>query len=162
MRAKNLLARGQVLRGGLGLALALTLTAAPAWGVLGQQVQSVLVDRARLGGRLQQIRAAGYTVQEIQTGAAGRGMVIREYVSPAGTVFGVSWRGPRVPDLQALLGSYFAAFQKAAAQPRRVRGPLHIQAGDLVVENAGHMRAFYGRAYVTTLIPRNLSAAVVR
>lgn len=146
----------------LGVLLALALTAAPAWAVLGQQVQSVLADRARVAGRLRQIRATGYTIQQISIGQPGRGTVIREYVSPAGMVFGVSWHGPQIPNLRALLGAYYSRFQQAAAQPRRVRGPLRIQSGDLVVESAGHMRAFYGRAYVTKLIPRNLSAAVVR
>lgn len=146
----------------LGGVLAVALMAAPAWAVLGQQVQSVLVDRARVAGRLRQIRATGYTIQQISSGQPGRGTVIREYVSPSGMVFGVSWHGPRIPNLRALLGAYFTRFQKAAAQPRRVRGPLRIQSGDLVVESAGHMRAFYGRAFVTKLIPHNVSAAVVR
>lgn len=151
-----------------GALLAVALLAAPAWAVLGQQVQSVAVDHARFGGRLRQIRAQGYTVQVLergpQQGNAPR-EIVREYVSPEGMVFGVSWQGPRIPDLRALLGSYFPAFQKAAAAQaarRRRRGPLYVRTGDLTVENAGHMRAFHGRAFVTALIPKNLSAAVVR
>ncbi|MGH9508116.1 MAG: DUF2844 domain-containing protein [Terriglobales bacterium] len=148
---------------GLFLGLLLALSAAPAWAVLGQQVQSVTVDRARLGGRLRQVQARGYTVQVIERGQENAPhLTIREYVSPQGVVFGVSWHGPHIPDLQALLGSYYARFEKAAAAQRRGRGPLFVRTGDLVVENAGHMRAFHGRAFVTTLIPHNLSAAVVQ
>jgi hypothetical protein len=41
------------------------------------------------------------------------GALIREYVSFAGRVFGVSWKGPSLPDLPQLLGSNFAEFQNS-------------------------------------------------
>ena len=41
--------------------------------------------------------------------------------APAGVVFAVSWRGPVLPDLNALLGGYFKAFQEDLAQGASAR-----------------------------------------
>lgn len=101
---------------------------------------------------------AGYAMAEVRV--AG-GTAVREYVSPSGTIFGIAWDGPVMPNLSQWLGAHFAAFQ-AAARGARHRGPLVIHSGNLVVESGGHMRALRGRAYLTDAIPANLSAAVVQ
>jgi len=91
------------------------------------------------------------------------GVVVREYVSPAGKVFGVSWQGPFVPDMRQLLGSYFTHLQQyAQAQTAHHGGPLIIQKDDFVFSSGGHMRWYHGRAYVPSLMPTNVSAEVVR
>jgi hypothetical protein len=144
-----------------GIALALVLGALPAWAALGEPEQSVQKDRERVAGQSKRTVYAAYTLHEI-TAADGR--VIREYVSAGGTVFAVAWEGPSLPDLSSLLGSYYSAFQQASppASPNRRHGPLVVQAGTLVVESGGRMRGFRGRAYVTDLIPANLSKDVIR
>ena len=142
----------------LALMLALLLRAAPGWAVLGQPVQSVADDQERLRGELRAVSREGYSVHRITSPV---GMVVREYVSPDGMVFGVSWQGPGMPNLQKLLGSYFTQFQQAAQNRVHRRGPIVVHTGQLVVESGGHMRAFHGRAYVPNLIPKTLSEAVV-
>ncbi|HUJ40819.1 MAG TPA: DUF2844 domain-containing protein [Candidatus Acidoferrales bacterium] len=142
-----------------GIVLALLVGAAPLWAALGEPEQSVQQDRARISGQSRSTEFASYTMHEI---TASGGRVIREYVSPSGTVFGVAWEGPTMPDLSSLLGSYFSAFQQAASASTRRRGPLYIRVGSLVVESVGHMRAFRGRAYVSDLIPAHVSKDVVR
>ena len=67
--------------------------ACPAWAVLGQGVASVASDQQRLKGQLRSAAAEGFSVHEI---TAADGSLVREYVSPAGEVFGVAWRGPAV------------------------------------------------------------------
>lgn len=105
--------------------------------------------------------AAGYTVNEVRTAAGG---LIREYVSPDGIVFGISWRSPIVPDLQALLGSYFPTFEQAATDSRASgrRGPLAIDRSDLVLRSGGQMRDYRGRAYVPALLPPGVAGTVVQ
>jgi Protein of unknown function (DUF2844) len=146
----------------LVIALGVGLLAVPAWGALGQTADSVKADRERMGGELRSQQFTGYTVHEI---SQPDGHLVREYVSPAGVVFGVVWAGPTMPDLSQLLGAYFDQLQKAVAAtkdaPRR-RGPLYVQTGALVVASGGHMRSFHGRAYLINLIPAGLTEAVLR
>jgi hypothetical protein len=126
----------------------------PAFAALGADAASVEADRASMKGQLRIAPAAGYTVHEIQTPA---NTVVREYVTPGGKVFAVSWRGPFLPDLRQTLGSYFAKYQEAASAPHGGHRHLSIEQPDLIVHSDGHMRAFYGLAYVPMLLPLNLS-----
>lgn len=101
---------------------------------------------------------ASYTVT--QTTFAS-GTVVREYVSAAGTVFGIAWGGPTMPNLPVLLGTYFSQYDSAvnalrAARPGR--GPLVIELPGLVVRSGGHMGAFGGQAYVPSALPAGVSA----
>src|ERR1700758_611729 len=75
---------------------------APALAGLGGDVGSVESDRLSMKGAVRVTPTVDYSVHEIQTPS---GIVIREYVSTAGKVFAVSWRGPGLPDLSQLLGS---------------------------------------------------------
>ncbi|HEV2492119.1 MAG TPA: DUF2844 domain-containing protein [Terriglobia bacterium] len=136
----------------------LLVAAAPAWAVLGGSVDSVRADQTRLEAKVHSVTLPGYTVHEI---SRGDGTTIKEFVSPLGTVFGVSWKGPTMPDLTPLLGTYYSQFRQAM-EGRRHRGPVVVRTNDLVVESGGHLRAFHGRAYVTSLIPNTLSPAVVQ
>ena len=145
------------------LSLLVVFGAAPAFAALGGDASSVEADRVRAQGALLRIqRVDSHTVHEIQTAT---GTAIREYVSPSGTVFGVAWSGPVVPDLRQLLGAYFDVYRRAAArtrQSRRGRGPLAIDDGGLVVQASGHMRSFTGRAYVNRLVPSGVQPDAIR
>ena len=143
----------------LSFLLVLAFGITPSWASLGQSEASVHEDRQHMAGQMKSATFQHYTVHEIT--AAG-GMVVREYVSPTGMVFGIVWEGVTMPDLPQLLGPYFSQFRDAVASPRRHRGAVYVQAGPLVVESGGHMRAYRGRAYVTSLIPADLTKDVVR
>jgi len=139
--------------------LGLWLGAGPAWAILGQSAASVLSDQQYLQAQLRTIANDGYTVQHIE---AADGTVVREYVSLAGLVFGVAWQGPKVPDLTQLLGAYFPAYHDAVEASVPQRGPWVVHTGALFVEMGGHMRAFYGRAYLTSLVPSTISPEVIQ
>jgi len=82
--------------------------------------------------------------------------VVSEFLSPSGVVFAVSWRGPVLPDLGSLLGTYFDSFHHAASASRTQRNigtPLGVQAQDFVLQSSGRMGAFAGYAYVPSLVP---------
>jgi hypothetical protein len=137
----------------------LFLGAAPAWAVLGQSVASAQSDKQHVRGELRSISRKGYSVEEI---TAPGNTVIQEYVSPAGVVFGVSWKGQLMPNLSQLLGSYFPEFQKAAqSSPHRRRGVV-VNNSQVVIESGGHPRGFHGRAYVPGLLPAGISPAVIQ
>jgi hypothetical protein len=129
--------------------------ARPARAVLGAGAESVAADQSALGGERSEVTHSGFTVEAITTAA---GIAVNEYVSGAGTVFAVSWRGPRHPDLSLLLGPYFAEYQAAATQPATHRRGLRIQTGNVVVETGGHPGDLWGRAYLPAQLPSGVGA----
>jgi len=146
----------------MSIALLMLTLPLPALAALGGDVASVHEDQAQMKGTLKTTEATNYTLHEIK-GAAGT--VVREYVSPSGDVFGVAWRGPAIPNLQQILGSYFQTFSDAAQAQRaarRGRGPIYIQQPGLIVESTGHARAFSGRAYDPGKLPQGVTANDIR
>jgi hypothetical protein len=106
--------------------------------------------------------SAAYTVQQT---TLANGTVVREYLTPAGTVFGVAWSGPQPPDLATLLGSYFPQYVagvKASHAAGRVRGPGVVEQSGLVVHAGGHMGAFSGQAWLPQALPAGVSAADIQ
>lgn len=135
------------------------LAVVPARAALGQRVTSVDADRRQMHGTLRVVQAQGYALHEIR---AADGVVVHEYVSPAGWVFAVSWQGRIMPDLVQLLGAYYPMYRKAMESAPQRRGPLVVRSGSLVVQLSGRMRAHSGRAWIAGLIPSGLSPEVVR
>jgi Protein of unknown function (DUF2844) len=139
------------------LALPLSLSAS-----LGGDVASVQADQAKMQGTLRTTSSESYTVHEIQ---ASTGVAVKEFVSPAGKVFAVTWQGSFQPDLRQLLGSYFDQYTQAAQAQRTERrghGPLLIQQPGLVVQITGHIRSFFGKAYVPQMLPAGVHAEDIR
>lgn len=134
----------------------------PLLASLGGDATSVQADQLKMQATLRTTSANSYTLHEIQTPA---GVAVKEYVSPAGKVFAVTWQGPFHPDLRQLLGTYFdqyvQAVQAQQAQ-RRGNGPLLIQLPGLVVQITGHLRSFHGRAYVPQMLPSGVHAEDLR
>ena len=127
---------------------------APAMAALGGDAVSVEADRVRIRGVLHVTPVADYAVHEIQTPS---GLVVREFLSANGKVFAVSWRGPGIPDLATLLGTYSAQAAQAVSRPHYDHHHLNVQTPDVVVQSTGHTRAYSGRAWVPALLPANFS-----
>lgn len=145
----------------LGTALLAGEALAPAKAALGDTAASVEADRVSMKGQVRARSAAGYSVQEI---TAANGTVVREYVSPSGTVFAVSWSGPAMPNLQQTLGTYFAQYQttvkaQRATGTRSGHNHVEVRSPSLVVHVGGHMRQYFGLAYVPSLLPQNISVS---
>lgn len=148
-----------------GVMVALTLAATnplPALGSLGGDATSVEADRAKMEATLQTSSKQLYTVHEMHT---ANNVTVREFVSPAGKVFGVAWQGASRPDMKQLLGAYFDQYtqevQKQEAK-RAGRGPLLIQQPGFVMQMGGHMRALAGRAYIPQLVPTGVQIEELR
>jgi hypothetical protein len=136
----------------------LALSAA-AHAALGGIEATVETDRAAANATMRTQPGARFTVHELQ---APSGTTVREYVSPAGVVFGVAWQGPSMPDLRQLLGPYFDRYVAAMAARRTRRSPVYVQLPDLVVQSSGHMRAFAGKAYLANGLPQGVAAQEIR
>ena len=139
----------------------------PSAAVLGDTAASVLNDQARIKGTLRSRDNRTYVMHEITSSS---GTVVREYVSPQGTVFGVTWEGQFPPDLQQLLGPYYQqakqarekSQQQGSQQPRQRRSPIAVETPGLVLYESGHVRSFHGQAYIPQLIPQGVQASDIR
>ena len=137
----------------LSLALLVPMLALPALAALGGDATSVQKDAEQFKSEIRATQKAGYTVHEMKTSG---GTMVREYLSPAGKVFGVSWQGPFVPDFQQLLGAYYQHFTAAAQNRHGIRGPLSINESGLVLVSGGHMRSYRGSAYIPEMLPEGV------
>jgi hypothetical protein len=134
----------------------LALTAVPTHAALGGDAASVEVDRVALRGRVAISAGAGYTLHEMTLPTR---TVVRQYLSPEGKIFALSWHGPAAPDLQQTLGSYYATFRAAVDNAPRTHDHHHLfveQAG-LVVRSSGQMRLRHAFIYVPALVPQGVS-----
>jgi Protein of unknown function (DUF2844) len=156
-------AAGRVLKSGKIWIVGVAMLAL-AWPVsvraeLGGTVATVQNDQVQMKGTRRITTMANYSVHEIQ---AESGAKVREFVSPAGTVFGVAWDGPWKPDMKQILGSHFDQYVQAIQSKRPRRGAVSIQEPGLVVESSGHMRSFSGRAYVPQMVPQNVDPSTIK
>lgn len=134
--------------------------ALPGFAALGGAEETVAADQAVFRATRAAVSEQGtYRLHEM---SRGDGTVVREYVNSAGKVFGVSWRGPVIPDLSQLLGSSFAEFQNSVHSRQRNRRAAIVHNSDLVVESTGRMRAFYGRAYLNSMLPSGVTQETVQ
>jgi len=124
-----------------------------AFAGLGGDASSVEADRMRLKGEVRVTAQSNFAVHQITT---GNGLQVHEYLS-SGKVFAVSWRGPGIPDLEQMLGSYYGQFALAASAPHYNRHHLNVETPQVVVQSSGHTRSFFGRAWVPALLPQNFS-----
>ncbi len=93
------------------------------------------------------------------------GSSIREFISPDGIVFAVSWSTRFKPNLESLLGTHAAGYAAAASEAMRtpgIRRNVALQRGDLVVHSTTHLNAFVGRAYLRSLVPQGIGADELR
>jgi hypothetical protein len=138
----------------MSIALLMLALPLPALAALGGDVASVHEDQAQMKGTLKTTQAGTYTVHEIK---ASVNTVVKEYVSPAGKVFAITWRGQFIPDMHQLLGTYFDQYLEAGKAQRENhvgRHALNIQQPGFVFQNGGHMRLYFGRAYAPEMVPQ--------
>lgn len=130
----------------------------PAIASLGGNLSSVRDDQAKMQGTLRTTSNGSYDVNEIQ---APNGVVVREYASRSGNVFGVVWQGRSNPDLSQVLGSYYDQYVQAVKGQRAQRhghGPLLIEQPGLIVQTGGHMGSLAGKAYLPQSLPAGFRA----
>jgi hypothetical protein len=126
------------------------LTGQDAQATLGGDGASVAANQQHLGGALQMQKLAQGERHELRLPS---GIVVREYVSPGGAVYAITWSGPTMPDLRELLGSYFAQLARRDSHPHSGHHRMTMTGSDLEIRSSGHGRAFVGRAWVPSLVP---------
>jgi len=81
------------------------------------------------------------------------GTIVREFLNANGIVVAVAWNGPTLPDLKQLLGVHFEQMTPGVKVNPHSHRHAVIHQDKLVIESHGHLRAFYGRAYLPTALP---------
>jgi hypothetical protein len=87
---------------------------------------------------------------------------VRQYVASSGQVYAVSWDGPAMPDVSALLSTWFDRYRQGASAALPNANGLHssrVSSSDLMVETAVRLRNFSGRAWLPDALPAGVSAA---
>jgi hypothetical protein len=138
-------------------------SAVPAWAALGDDLASIRADQRRLAASRSQGMVAGVQVHTLTT---TDGSTVRQYLSPGGRVFAVTWNTRFKPRLNSLLGTHFPAYAEAGRAAQRQRpGARHaavLGQGDLVVESMAHLNAHVGRAYLKSLLPAATALDAIR
>lgn len=146
----------------LGLVLACLLVqglAQPARAALGGSADTVESDRISMKALTRPVPASSLRKQELQLPS---GTVVTEYLGSSGLVYAVTWHGPSLPDLHALLGNYLADYQRAARQPVVRHRLVRLNSPQVVIESSGRMRAFVGRAWVPSMLPSGVTPADIQ
>jgi hypothetical protein len=105
--------------------------------------------------------ASGYAI-DITTFSDG--LIVHEYVAN-GTVFAATWRGPSMPNLTELFGSYYAQMRQGVSDYRRVNGGLTMAVVDqptLHVVAGGRIGGFAGQAYLPNALPAGVAPAAIQ
>lgn len=129
-----------------------------AHAALGGNLASIEADRVHMNVQTQaRVSAtAAYTVYELTLQS---GTVIRQYLSGSGTVFAVAWSGAFKPDLRQLLGPHFDTMLAQQSHIAHAGHPRsHVRESNLVIESGGHMRDFFGRAYLPSEMPAGVTS----
>lgn len=153
--------RSVTIRCAVALGMAALLAVPVAFAGLGDPVATVARDHAELRGTALVVTPLqAYDRHEITTDDGTR---VREYVSRAGTVFGVTFAGPSLPDLKVVLAGHYDEYTAAAAAARP--GNHHVLVIDtpaLVVTVIKRPRGFSGSAHLPALLPAGMTARDIR
>lgn len=131
------------------------------------------VSLAALGGLPEQFNAPDATVVSHVTPTGSNyvthdtilssGTQVSEYISDGGKVFAVTWKGPILPDLKALLGKHFDTMvAESTKAPRAGRSQMAVSHPEVVINSGGHMRAFEGSAWIPAEFPAGFTATDLR
>jgi len=121
---------------------------------LGAPEATVAADAEQLKGSIRLTEHANYRVHEVTLPS---GTVLREFATPAGSIFAVAWSGPSMPNLRQALGGYFDTYTAAAKAPHQGHHHLAVTQDKIVLQSSGRMRAFTGRAYLPQAVPAGVS-----
>ncbi|SPB16556.1 hypothetical protein NOV72_03756 [Caballeronia novacaledonica] len=141
-----------------GLSILVSSATAPAFAQLGA------TGRAAAASDGDVVHQAQSGIVQFRETADQQGIVVREYVDSTGAVYAVSWRGPAMPDVRALLGAHFETFRQGANASPGDAG-LHatrVALGDLVVENRVRLREFSGRAWLASSLPPGVTSTHIQ
>lgn len=141
--------------GRVAAALALLAVSLGAHATLGGNGASVNADQAALHATLKATVGNSYTDYAL---TLPDGIVVHEFVNPAGRVFEVTWSGMgHRPDMSQILGSYASRFARSTGKGRPVDRHSHRVESDLQIHSVVRNRYFSGTAHLPGALPESMS-----
>lgn len=128
-----------------------------AFAELGGDVRSVQADQQRMNATRHVSATQAYSVHEIRTATSS---VVREYVSPSGTVFAISYHGQFLGEGNQLLASYAQQVAPALQSVHKGQhrgGPVTVHLPNVVYHVSGHMRSYTVQAYLPGNVPQGVN-----
>lgn len=154
--------RGQT---GAALSLALGLACPLAGATLGEPGWATpAADPGRATGARRFVETTSMRLQAQVTTQAD-GSTIKEFLTPGGIVFAVSWSTRLKPRLDVLLGAHAPGYAEAARAAASAPGVHHaatLVAGDLVVHETSHLNTHVGVAWLRSLVPEGVRVDELR
>ena len=108
------------------------------------------------------------SVQKAQSGSSFRvvesveegDIQVKEYIDANDFTFAVSWRGPRKPNISALLGKFLVGYTVASAMKpiQRGRRSMSVRTPDIEVLHYGQFADVRGYAFVKNRLPAGVTA----
>jgi hypothetical protein len=123
---------------------------------LGGNLASITQEQKTFGSTLTSSPQSSYTIY-IQN--ISPDLVIKEYVSNSGNIFGLTWKGSALPNLQILLGNYYSNYLSAQQKSPRL---IFLQDDNLVIESGGVMGGYTGRAYLPKEVPGGMAPVAIQ
>jgi len=150
---RTLPARSRVIQG----VVLILLCASAAQAQLGQPVQGPAQRRESLHLEKSETRAAnGYRYNVMSSD----NLVVKEYIHPGtNAIFGVTWKGKRMPSLQALLG--FDPYKISGPGVSRTLHTAQFGTDSLSVAIVAFKGRYEGRVVRIDLLPQGVSPSVV-
>jgi hypothetical protein len=136
----------------LWLFFAVLIFSSQTLAILGEKVASITADKTRFKAKsYKRMQSDSYSIHEMEID----GNIVKEFASPDGDVFAVSWRGLKPPNLETLFGKHYDDYKKQFDQQPRQKGrqPIQVKASNVVVRHGGHMRDLFGNACIPNLMP---------
>lgn len=122
---------------------------------LGESVNSQAKNLSAVNASQKVGSAEKYSTYEYEQ----NGNTVKEFSTPAGVVFAVSWKGISKPDLNALFGSYLTEYNDAFKEVPKQYGvkSLSLKTTKMVIRRGGRMRDQQGFVYVPSLVPEGVN-----
>lgn len=119
---------------------------------LGDSESAIETDRAFLKASTTVARNSKYSVHVMKT----NGLTVREYVSPSGVVFAITWRGIRHPNINQLLSAYLPELEQAQNAQTKSMRRSNVTTTRLSLVLGGHSMDLTGKAIALDLLPSGM------
>lgn len=128
-----------------------------SWATLGDNAASVNADATTLNASVTTESNKNYTLYKLQLPST---TIVNEYVDSTGNVFAVTWKGPHNPNINQVLGNYFARLQDKPLFADH--SSARFAESDFHAFVRGSIHNHFGKAYLPQSLPTNVTGEDIK